>query len=120
MAAAARPLSAKMRGNFAASPGGGLPLNGPTWRSEERTWSLFPEPLEPVCELRATITLVRESCDEKRERLGVSGDPERSDVQWIETHVADQLSSDLLGAQIVAAVHQGRAPRLAPGLEHAE
>ncbi len=34
-----------------------------------------PEPLEAVCELRATVSLVREPRDEQRERLGVAGDP---------------------------------------------
>src|SRR5437899_3418398 len=43
-----------------------------------------PEPFETVCQLRTTIALVCESCDQKRERLRVPGDPQRSDVQGIE------------------------------------
>jgi len=36
---------------------------------------LLPEPLEPVGELRTFVTLVRQLCDEQRERLRVPGDP---------------------------------------------
>ena len=37
--------------------------------------ALRAEPLEPVRELRTFIAFVRESRDEERKRLGVTGDP---------------------------------------------
>jgi len=36
---------------------------------------LFPKPLEPVSQFRASFSFVREYADEQRERLGVSRDP---------------------------------------------
>ncbi len=52
---------------------------------------LFPKPLEPVRQFWASSSLVRQSGDEQRERLGVTGDPQRASVHRIETRVADQL-----------------------------
>ena len=36
---------------------------------------LFPEPLEPVRQFRASFSLVRELADEQREWFGITGDP---------------------------------------------
>jgi hypothetical protein len=46
--------------------------------------------LEPVRELRASRALVCELADEQRERLGVSGDPQRARVDRVKSRVVDQ------------------------------
>lgn len=48
-------------------------MNGNAGRATAAT--LLPEPLEAVRELRTFFSLVRELCDEQRERLRVTGDP---------------------------------------------
>src|SRR5713101_639632 len=82
--------------------------------------SLPAEPLEAVRELRTTVTLVRESCDEQREWLRVTGDPQGPRVHRIEAHVSAQLSRHGFGALVVAAVYQTRSAGLALGCEHAK
>src|SRR5882672_879834 len=82
--------------------------------------SLLPEPLETVGERWTTAALVSHSSNEKRERLRVSGDPQRSDVQRVETHIADQPGGDFLGALVVPAIHQCGSLGPAPGLEDVE
>src|SRR5205823_13780849 len=81
-----------------------------------------PSPLFPYTtlfrSLRTAVTLVRESCDEQRERLRVTGDPQGPSVHGIEPHVADQLSRHGFGALVVAAVYQTRSAGLARSEEH--
>src|SRR6266550_4723846 len=59
---------------------------------------LMAKPLEPIRESRPAFSLVRELSDEQSERLGVTRDAERPGIYRIESRVADQLSSNLLGA----------------------
>src|SRR5438477_292647 len=63
----------------------------------------------------ATAAVVREPGDEHRERLGIAGDPQRPGVHRIEPHVANQAGGRFLAAPVIAAVHEARPRRLAPG-----
>ena len=53
------------------------------------------QPLEPVCQFRAVCSLIGELAHEQRERLGVTGDPQRSGVHRIEADVADQSAATI-------------------------
>ena len=81
---------------------------------------LFARPLEPVRQLRALVSLVRQLGDEQRERLGVAGDPQGAGVHGLEAHVADQPGGHLFAALVVAAVYEARAGARSPGLVDAE
>jgi hypothetical protein len=81
---------------------------------------LFPKPLEPVRQLRATGAAVCEFADEEGERLRVSSDPESASIHRIKTRVMDQLGSDIFGTPVVAAVHQARPSFFAFGFKHSE
>lgn len=81
---------------------------------------LFPKPLEPIRQLRSFLAALGEFADEQRERLRVSSDPESACIHRIKARVMDQLGSDILGALVVAAVHQARPSFFAFGFEYSE
>src|SRR2546425_5540211 len=96
------------------------PLLAPRRGRLKVTLSLPAEPLEAVCELRTSVTLVRELRDQQRERLRVPGDPQGPSIDRIETHVADQLSGDPFAARIIPAVDEAGFPGLAPSRKDAK
>ena len=63
-----------------------------------------------IGELRAALAFVRQTRDHQREGLGVASDPERSDVDGIESHVADPLGGDLLRDRKVSPLTASVAP----------
>ena len=78
------------------------------------TSPLVAEAFEAVCQLRAALSLVSKLSDEKRERLGVAGDPERARIHRLEANVADQRGGHFLSARVVAAIHEAGPVRLGP------
>lgn len=81
-----RPADKVWRKKIASDPGyfrtddnNGIDLRRPGDRR------LFPKLLEPVRQFGPARSLVRELSDKQRERLGVSGDPQRAGIHWIET-----------------------------------
>ena len=83
------------------------------------TWpSLFPKPLEPVRQFRATFAAVGEFADKQRKRLrrAIWSPPASTGSN----RVMDQLGSDIFGILVVAAVHQARPSFFALGFESSE
>src|SRR5437762_6013641 len=83
------------------------------------TWpSLFPKPLEPVRQFRATFAAVGEFADKQRKRLrrAIWSPPASTGSN----RVMDQLGSDIFGILVVAAVHQARPSFFAFGFESSE
>jgi hypothetical protein len=73
--------------------------------------------LEPVRELRASRALVCELADEQRERLGVSGDPQRARVDRVKSRVVDQPGGQVAGlAEHIAAARFEATDRLMGGV----
>src|SRR5437667_8986948 len=81
---------------------------------------LLPKPLEPVRQLWPPLSFVCEPRNQQRERLGVTGDPQRSGVHGVEPHVADQLSRDLLAPGFVPAIEEARPRDFTAGREDVE
>ena len=81
---------------------------------------LFPKSLEPVRQLRAPFSLVRELGDEQCKWLSITRDPQGARVHRIETHVADQFSGYPFAARIIPAVHEAGFACSAASLEDAE
>ena len=54
------------------------------------------ESLEPVRQLRSVASLIREPCDEQRERLDIPGDSQGTGVHRLEADIADQGGSEQL------------------------
>ncbi len=72
-------------------------------------WTLlFPEPLNPVRDLRPCVTLVRELCDREGERLQVPRDSQRSGVDGLKADIANQPRRHVFRIVVVAAVEKAR------------
>jgi len=74
--------------------------------------------LKAVGQFRA-FSFVGEFTDEQCERLGVTGDPQRSGVNRIEAGVADQFSDSRFTARFVPALDEAGPRAVAPGIENA-